>query len=174
MHSRLTVSDLGRTSKGEYVRGKLKVQHSLGLGHQPNVVPPGEINISGKHRTVRIGWHPVAGLAGKWFAEKTDLGKMITDKIHKYPDPTQHWAILVGDYGHQLWMVSANPRDGLEIRDDRNSSTNRTFFVLKQDENLDVIYINEKIVEEEWHTFEVGKTRFNDEALRQAGASSHI
>jgi hypothetical protein len=32
-----------------------------------------------------------------------------------------------------------------------------------------VIYINEKVKLEEWHTFEVGKTRFNDEALRQAG-----
>jgi hypothetical protein len=31
---------------------------------------------------------------------------MITEKINKYPDPTQHWAVLVGDYAHQLWMVS--------------------------------------------------------------------
>ena len=41
----------------------------------------------------------------------------------------------------------------------------------RQDENLDVIYNNEKLNREEWHTFEVGKTRFNDEALRQAGTS---
>jgi hypothetical protein len=41
--------------------------------------------------------------------------------------------------------------------------------IFKQDEHLDVIYINEKINKEEWHTFDVGKTRFNDEALRQAG-----
>jgi hypothetical protein len=39
---------------------------------------------------------------------------------------------------------------------------------MSQDENLDVIYINNKINREEWHTFEVGKTKFNDEALRQA------
>jgi hypothetical protein len=32
-----------------------------------------------------------------------------------------------------------------------------------------VIYINGKINREEWHTFEVGKTKFNDEALRQTG-----
>lgn len=44
----------------------------------------------------------------------------------------------------------------------------RTF----KDEHLDVIYINEKIKRDEWHTFEVGKTRFNDEALRQAGKYS--
>ncbi|KAL1860400.1 hypothetical protein VTK73DRAFT_7367 [Phialemonium thermophilum] len=126
--------------KDELLKGKLKLEHSLGLGHKPNVIPPGEPVIHGEQRTVEIGWHPVAGLAGKWFAEQTGLGKMITEKVHKYPDPTQHWAVLVGDYCHELWM----------------------------DEHLDVIYINEKINREEWHTYEVGKTRFNDEALRQA------
>lgn len=99
----------------------------------------------GPHRKVEIGWHPVAGLAGKWFAEQTGLGKMITEKIRSYPDPTQHWALLVGDYAHQLWM----------------------------DEHLDVIYTNERIdpqhrADGTWRTFEVGETRFNDEALRQA------
>jgi len=81
------------------------LHQSLGLGHKPNVIPPAEAVIRGEHRTVHVGWHPVAGFAGKWFAEQTGLGKMITDKISKYPDPTQHWAVLVGDYGHQLWMV---------------------------------------------------------------------
>lgn len=134
-------------SKGkvELVKGKLKVEKSideaLGLGPKPNAVPPGEPNIHGEHRKVEIGWHPVAGLAGKWFSEKTGIGRLITENINKYPDPTQHWAVLVGDYSHELWM----------------------------DEKLDVIYINGKINREEWHTFEVGKTRFNDEALRQAG-----
>ena len=32
-----------------------------------------------------------------------------------------------------------------------------------------MIYINEKINRDEWETFSVGKTTFNDEALRQAG-----
>jgi len=81
------------------------LEHSLGLGHKPNVVPFGPIDIRGELRTVEIGWHPVAGFAGKWFAEKTGLGKMITEKIHKCPDPTQHWAVLVGEYVHELWMV---------------------------------------------------------------------
>lgn len=56
-------------------------------------------------------------------------------------DPSQHWAILVGEYVHELWM----------------------------DGNLDIIYINEKLNRDEWHTFHVGKTRFNDQALRKAG-----
>ncbi|KAL1895455.1 hypothetical protein Sste5346_005261 [Sporothrix stenoceras] len=127
--------------ENELLKGKLKLQQTLGLGARPNVVPPAEAQIHGPERTVHIGWHPVAGFAGKWFAEKTGLGKLITDKIHRYPDPTQHWAVLVGDYCHELWM----------------------------DEHLDVIYINEKVVTDEWHTFEVGKTHFNDEALRQTG-----
>lgn len=49
--------------------------------------------------------HPVAGATGKWFAEKTIIGKQISQKIGNYPDPTQHWAVIVGDYVHQLWMV---------------------------------------------------------------------
>ena len=95
-----------RYSKGQALKGKLLVQHSIGLGAQPNVIPPGEASVSGDLRTVQIGWHPVAGLGGKWFAEQTGLGKMITQKINHYPDPTQHWAVLVEDYVHQLWMVS--------------------------------------------------------------------
>lgn len=123
------------------LKTKMKLQQTLGLGARPNVVPPDNAAIHGPGRTVYLGWHPVAGLAGKWFAEKTGLGKFITDKIHHYPDPTQHWAVIVGDYCHELWM----------------------------DEHLDVIYINENFKKEEWTTFEVGKTHFNDEALRQTG-----
>ena len=50
----------------------------------------------------------MGGGAGKWFAEQTGLGRIITEKINEYPDPTQHWAVLVGDYAHQLWMVSVS------------------------------------------------------------------
>jgi hypothetical protein len=58
-------------------------------------------------REVHVGWHPVGGAAGKWFADDTRLGKLIAEKTNKYPDPTQHWAVLVGDYVHQLWMVGS-------------------------------------------------------------------
>jgi hypothetical protein len=125
----------------EFLKGKLALEHALGLGAKPNVIPPGEARIDADLRTVEIGWHPVAGMGGKWLAEKSGLGKSITKHIGKYPDPTQHWAVLVGEYIHELWM----------------------------DEHLDVIYINEKLDRAQWHTFEVGKTRFTDEALRQAG-----
>ncbi|CZR67882.1 uncharacterized protein PAC_17781 [Phialocephala subalpina] len=130
-------------TKDSLLKAELSLKHSLGLGHKPNVIPWSEPRIDGDLRTVAIGWHPVAGMGGKWLAEKSGLGKMVTREIGKYPDPTQHWAVLVGEYVHELWM----------------------------DEELTVIYINEKIEDlgEEWRTFEVGKTRFTDEALRQAG-----
>ncbi|KAI1739422.1 hypothetical protein F4680DRAFT_422731 [Xylaria scruposa] len=124
--------------KEEIVKGKLHVEHALGLGHQPNVVPPGEPGLVVDSRMVAIGWHPVPG--GGWLAE-TSLGQLVSKKINNYPDPTQHWAILVGDYCHQLWM----------------------------DENLDIIYINGRRAENEWTTYDIGKTKLNDEALRQAG-----
>jgi hypothetical protein len=34
---------------------------------------------------------------------------------------------------------------------------------------MHVIYTNQNIKDEEWHTYEVGKTHYNDEALRHAG-----
>ncbi len=88
------------------LKGKRMVEHSIGLGPKPNIIPEGEASLSGDLRPVQIGWHPVGGFGGKWFAERTGLGKMITQNINRYPDPTQHWAVLVGDYVHQLWMVS--------------------------------------------------------------------
>ncbi|KAK5076781.1 hypothetical protein LTR64_005739 [Lithohypha guttulata] len=127
--------------KEEALKGRILVENSLGLGPRPNVIPSGEANVNGPLRTVELGWHPVAGFGGKWFAEKTRLGQKITKEIGHHPDPTQHWAVLVGGYCHQLWM----------------------------DERLHVIYINEVINRDEWHTFEVGQTRFTDEALRQTG-----
>jgi hypothetical protein len=134
---------------------------AIGLGHKPNVVPPTTAEFNSERRPVEVGWHPVAGAAGKWFAEETVIGKFITDKINKYPDPTQHWAVLVGDYVHQLWMVIA--------RCIHQAGRTQVTDAAVQDENLDVIYTNEKFKREEWCTFPVGNTSFNDEAMRQAG-----
>lgn len=111
------------------------------MGKTDNVVPLAEPITNGPSRVVSVGWHPVGGLAGKWFAEKTGLGKMITEKINEYPDPTQHWAVLVGDFAHQLWM----------------------------DENFDIVYVNARIDPKEWKTFDVGETTFNDDAIRRTG-----
>lgn len=86
----------------------MALKHAVGLGQTPNVVPLAKPKFKERPRPVEVGWHPVGGAAGKWFAEDTGLGKMITERINKYPDPTQHWAVLVGDFAHQLWMVSCS------------------------------------------------------------------
>ena len=89
----------------EAAEAQRNLEHSLGLGQKPNSVPAGAANMNGEPRTIELGWHPVAGATGKWFAEKTKIGQAITKKIGKYPDPTQHWAVIVGDHVHELWMV---------------------------------------------------------------------
>lgn len=91
-----------------YNKSELALKHAVGLGHVPNAVPVAKPKFRERPRPVEVGWHPVGGVAGKWFAEDTGLGKIITERINKYPDPTQHWAVLVGDYAHQLWMVNSN------------------------------------------------------------------
>lgn len=91
--------------KEEALKGKVLLDQALGLGAKPNVIPPGAAMVNAELRQVEIGWHPVAGFSGKWFADKTRIGQKITKEIGKYPDPTQHWAVLVGNYVHQLWMV---------------------------------------------------------------------
>ncbi|KAF1973251.1 hypothetical protein BU23DRAFT_554529 [Bimuria novae-zelandiae CBS 107.79] len=131
----------GQFLQKSYNKGELALKHAIGLGPVENVVPVARPSTNGPPRPVEVGWHPVGGFAGKWFAEKTGLGKMITEKINKYPDPTQHWAVLVGEYAHQLWM----------------------------DENFDIIYTNAKVDPKEWQTFQVGETRFNDDAVRRTG-----
>lgn len=93
---------------------KLELQKAAGLGARPDVLPQGEALVVGEPRTVELGWHPVAGATGKWFAEKTIIGAKISQKIGKYPDPTQHWAVIVGDYVHQLWMVGFNQYQKLD------------------------------------------------------------
>ncbi|ROT38960.1 hypothetical protein SODALDRAFT_276205 [Sodiomyces alkalinus F11] len=134
---------VGEFFKKSLTKGEQALKQAMGLGHKPNVVPVTKPVANGPARPVEVGWHPVGGFAGKWFAEETGLGKMITERINRYPDPTQHWAVLVGDYAHQLWM----------------------------DENFHVIYTNEKVNREEWRTFQVGETRFNDDAIRRTGES---
>lgn len=91
--------------KDEALRGKAALEKAAGLGPRPNAVPPMEADIKSPPRQIELGWHPVAGFSGKWFAEKTRIGQYISKEIGKYPDPTQHWAVLVGNYAHQLWMV---------------------------------------------------------------------
>ncbi|KAK3951738.1 hypothetical protein QBC32DRAFT_157704 [Pseudoneurospora amorphoporcata] len=89
-----------------------KVQSALagiiGLGALPSIIPPGREHHHCKKRPVFIAWHPVADNLGVLFAEHTRLGQAITKEMGEFPDPTNHWAVIVGDqdtdYYHELWM----------------------------------------------------------------------
>lgn len=86
------------------------LKHAVGAGKKCNHVPEINPEFDAAPRTIEIGWHPLGGSAGKWIAERTKLGRIIKAKINELPDPSQHWAVIVGDYAHQLWIVrSLNP-----------------------------------------------------------------
>ena len=64
-------------------------------------------------------------------------------KFQNIPNPTHHWAVLVGDYIHEL----------------------------NADSSMNVVYQNYRYdAGELWFSKEIGTTRFNDEALRVAGS----
>ncbi|CRK10025.1 hypothetical protein BN1708_009878 [Verticillium longisporum] len=97
--------------KKNLTKGELALKRAAGLGQQPNVVPVTEPRVDGEPRPVEVAWHPVGGFAGKWFAEDTGLGKMITDRINSYPDPTQHWAVLDENF-HVIYTNEKVTREG--------------------------------------------------------------
>ena len=63
---------------------KKSLQKTVGLGHKPNVVPNGQASVNSEPRKVEIGWHPVAGGAGKWFADSI-IGSKIQERTKNYP-----------------------------------------------------------------------------------------
>lgn len=70
--------------KSEISDAKKSLQKTAGLGHKPNVVPDGPASINSDPRRVEIGWHPVAGSAGKWFADSI-IGAQIQQRTKNYP-----------------------------------------------------------------------------------------
>jgi hypothetical protein len=70
--------------KSEMNDAKKSLQKSVGLGHRPDVVPAGPASINSEQRKVEIGWHPVAGGAGKWFADSI-IGTKIQERTKNYP-----------------------------------------------------------------------------------------
>ncbi|KAK3403353.1 hypothetical protein B0T20DRAFT_24375 [Sordaria brevicollis] len=118
----------------------------IGLGALPPVIPPGtEHRHCINKRPVFIAWHPVADNLGVLFAEHTRLGQAITREMGEFPDPTNHWAVLVGDqetdYYHELWME-------------------KDFTVINQ---------HGVVGTQKWtNKLKVGDTRYNDQAVLAA------
>ena len=73
--------------KSEMNDAKKSLQKTAGLGHRPDVVPPGPGSVNSDPRKVEIGWHPVAGGAGKWFADSI-IGAKIQERTKNYPGLT--------------------------------------------------------------------------------------
>ncbi|KAK3348502.1 PPPDE putative peptidase domain-containing protein [Neurospora tetraspora] len=115
--------------------------------HFQNVsrVPAGEPNINDAPRKVYIASRFVGGKLGAW-----TLG-LIADLISSghylgsMPSPNYHWCVLVGDYYHQL---QATKQDGKHWNWYDNNVKDWT---------------------DKWELYEVGETRFNDNAIASAG-----
>jgi len=115
---------------------------AVGLGQAPNVVPEGEKSTNDSPRKVQIAWHPVGGALGAYL-QGPDRPQPLN--ASSPPDPTHHWAVLVGDYYHEL----------------------------NADSSLDVVYQNGKPeAAQQWRLYDVGMTCFNDAAIKEAGESA--
>ncbi|KAF5262409.1 hypothetical protein FOXYS1_6872 [Fusarium oxysporum] len=116
-------------------------------GKQENMIPPTLPSKSNPPREVLLGSHVVTGMIAKLIGALTPQTRVlpITFSSNPAPDPTHHWAILVGDYYHELssdldWIILYN--------NDKTSA--QTFLGGWEKPML------------------IGKTTFNDEAIRQA------
>ncbi|KAF4496676.1 1-acyldihydroxyacetone-phosphate reductase [Fusarium agapanthi] len=118
------------------------------LGKQENVVPHATPSKHGPLRDVHLGSHPVGGMISKLIGAAISPQVSVSPSLisqNPAPDPTHHWAVIVGDYYHELGG----------------------------DKNLKVIYNNGKTSDQTvlgaWQKpYFIGKTTFNDEAIRQA------
>lgn len=143
----------------------------IGLGALPPVIPPGkEHRHCTKKRPVFIAWHPVADNIGVLFAEHTRLGQAITREMGEFPDPTNHWAVLVGDqetdYYHELWMVSwALGKKG---------KSREEVLTIEQEKDFTVVNQHGVVGTQKWtNKLKVGETRWNDQAVLAASKSEH-
>ncbi|KAF5603937.1 1-acyldihydroxyacetone-phosphate reductase [Fusarium subglutinans] len=118
------------------------------LGKQENVVPHATPDKHGPLRDVHLGSHPVGGVLSKLIGSAISHQVSVSPSLisqNPAPDPTHHWAVIVGEYYHELGG----------------------------DRDLKVIYNNGKTSDQTalgaWQKpFWIGKTTFNDEAIRQA------
>jgi hypothetical protein len=115
------------------------------LERNKNKVPTGASSRNETPRQVYIGCSPME-INEKIMGDLVDItGKIIaaTGRIPP-PNPTFHWAVLVGDYVHEL----------------------------SYDTNYFNYYENKSVKEGEFRLYPVGVTRFNDQATNEEGMSS--
>jgi hypothetical protein len=117
---------------GSALRSSGSSSSSSGLGAGPDVVPkePAANQNSGL-REVKIGYHPIMG----------GVGKFLDDLSGGMPMYMQHWAVIVGDYYHEL---NAD-KDGKNV------------------------YQNGKVADAKFRMTDAGYTTWNDRAIADAG-----
>jgi hypothetical protein len=118
----------------------------------PNVnrIPDGPANINDSTRTVKIGYRAIGGKGGLDSVFNTlrqwIKGKPNTGDTWEAPNILCHWCVVVGDYYHQL-----------QATDLLNWYENHP---LENDDG--------------WALYTVGKTSFNDIAIKNAGKLSFL
>lgn len=119
-----------------------------------NRVPAGEPNINDAPRKVYIASRFVGGKKYAWtFGLLKDIATAALIpaagiSLGSMPSPNYHWAVIVGDYYHQL---QADPADGEKWNWYENNTYDWT---------------------DKWERYEVGETKFNDQAIVSAGKCS--
>ncbi|KZV74749.1 hypothetical protein PENSPDRAFT_681708 [Peniophora sp. CONT] len=124
----------------------------LGFFAENDVVPRAAISTNDPLRAVTIGCHPAGVGLGE--IAKDALEKAEKEAGRNYLDPTYHWAVMVGDYYHEL-----NPK-GLSGG-----------FLYMEIQNG---YQNGRIDDGKvWtHQVQVGFTKYNDAAIVAAGKAA--
>jgi hypothetical protein len=105
----------------------------------------GSANINDSERKVYIGYRPIGGPGVGLIHTFTGGPVTWLEKTGKWPpNPRYHWCVIVGSWYHQLQATNLNGGDNY--------------------------YDNQKTSSWDlWNTYEVGKTKFNDKAIAEAG-----
>ncbi|KAK1225118.1 hypothetical protein PQX77_011933 [Marasmius sp. AFHP31] len=134
----------------EVVKALDEFGKDLSLFKEDDVVPQASPSFEDPQRPVIIACHPV-GIPGLGNLMKEDIEKMEKATGRTILDPTYHWAVIVGDYYHELNAkgISGN----FEIQNG---------------------YQNGRMTDgKEWsHRLQVGYTKFNDAAIVGAGKAA--
>jgi hypothetical protein len=114
-----------------------------------DAIPNGDLIYDAPERQVCICSTPAFGIVGEGLQMIADLSGLSGElKKGDFPDPTQHWGVLVDNYYHELAAG-------------RN----------KQNMQVQMIYRNGKKenMQGKWNIVSVGTTHFNDTAIKKAG-----
>jgi hypothetical protein len=128
---------------------------------------------NGPLREVQIGFHPAQSALGKHVADlvKRPHADAVKALLARQPDPTYHWAVVVDGIYHEL------NGDIVLVPHETAEGQKRTLASYVPGVALRILYQNGRLAQEgakdAWQFFTTPeKTRFNDNAIREAGTPS--